>query len=228
MGINKDDYYYFLHKTKIDDPKTIESMFNEGLKSGYRYSIGSTLAQIDESDLAKYGLEKEMLGYLGDGDEYNSVVLVKIPKKYMGRERHRDGTVDISIPMFREYYEEGGWKWNALFTPKLIQGVYCRDINQSFTNPNFCPVFFPNGCQFSQEQIDTFAGFDQMDLRKDALDRQTISFQQLYEDDKKNNVWGAIVDYYSNLYGVVPRQMVKYTMSDSERELFSKGKRQKF
>lgn len=224
MAIDKNDYYYYLHKTNISDYKTIESMFNEGLKSRYNYSINSTLARIHETDLANNGLQSSILSYLGDGEEYDSVVVIKIPKKYFGERLHSDGTVDSAVPMFREYREgEGQFAFNALFTPKLIQGVYCRDINKSFTNPNFCPVFVPDGNQYSNEQIHYFEGFSMMDWKKYALDRRKCPFQQLYTSDKSNNTWDKIVNYYSNLYGITPRPKIQYKMTEEEKRLFGGG-----
>ena len=81
-NINSNDYYYYLHKTLISSPETIESLFNEGLKSRYHYSINSTLARVNEEDLKNNGLENEIMGYLGQGNQYNAVVIVKIPKRY--------------------------------------------------------------------------------------------------------------------------------------------------
>ncbi len=46
-NINSNDYYYYLHKTKIVNSDNIESLFNEGLKSRYKYNIHSTLYKID-------------------------------------------------------------------------------------------------------------------------------------------------------------------------------------
>ena len=124
--MERDEFYYYLHKTKLGNsgPEIIESLFNEGLKSRYHFSINSTMARVNE-----HGLEHEIKSYLGQDEEYDSVVVIKIPKKYFGDIIHRNGKIDPAVPMFREYYEEG-YNWNSIFTPKLIQGVYCRDINK--------------------------------------------------------------------------------------------------
>ena len=217
--MKNEDYYYYLHKTKISNPEMIESLFNEGLKSKYHYNINSTLAKVDEKNLLNNGLEEEMLSYLGQGEEYNAVVVVKIPKRYFRDRIHRDGKADPSIPMFREYYETG-WDWNSIFTPKLIHCIYCRDIEKSFFNPNFCPVFDPGGCQFSDEQIYCFDSLNSEDWKKLATARRKTSFQQLYFDDKKHRIWDSIVSYYSQLYGIAPKQMIKYEMSADEKGLF--------
>ena len=219
--MKSEDFYYYLHKTTISEPEMIESIFNKGLKSQYYYSMHSTLMPVDETNLLNNGLEKEILSYLGQGEEYNAVVVVKIPKKYFRNRIHRDGKTDPSIPVFREYYEEG-WSWNSIFTPKLIQGIYCRDIEKSFSNPNFCPVFDPSGCQFSDEQIYCFDSFNGEDWKKLAMTRRKTPFQQLYFDDQKHNIWESVVSHYSQLYGIIPKQMIKYEMSADEKSLFGK------
>lgn len=217
--INNDEYYYYLHKTLISSPETIESLFNEGLKSRYHYSINLTLARINADDLKANGLLSETMGYLGQNDQYNAVVIIKIPKRYFRGIIHRDGKMDPAVPMFREYSEEG-WDWNSLFTPKLIQGVYCRDINKSFTNPNFSPVFDPSGCQYSDEQLNNFWSSNSIDWANFAKVRRNSSFEQLYASDKSNKTWDSIVSHYSQLYGVQPTQMINYEMSDEDKQLF--------
>ena len=218
-NINSNDYYYYLHKTLISSPETIESLFNEGLKSRYHYSINSTLARVNEEDLKNNGLENEIMGYLGLGDQYNAVVIVKIPKRYFRDVIHRDGKMDPAVPLFREYSEEG-WDWNSLFTPKLIQGVYCRDINKSFTNPNFSPVFDPSGCQYSDEQLDCFWSSNSSDWVNFANARRNSSFEQLYTRDKTSKTWDSLISHYSQLYDVIPIQMIRYEMPDGDKQLF--------
>lgn len=219
-NINQNDYNYYLHKTLISTPETIESLFNDGLKSRYNYSLHSTLFPVDKNDLEQRGLEKIITEYLGNGDTYNSVVVVKIPSKYFSNVIHRDGKIDPPVPFFREYTEKD-WDWNALLSPKLVQGVYCRDINKSFENPNFCPIFYPDGCQFSNEQIQSFESVNAYDWREFALSRRNYSFQQLYTNDKRKNIWNKIVNYYSQLYGIQPRQMLNYEMPEEDKNLFS-------
>lgn len=221
--MNNNEFYYYLHKTKITDSGMIESLFNDGLKSEYHFSINSTLARVNESDLTNNGIENEIIKYLGQTEEYNSVVMIKIPKRYFRDRIHRDGKTDPAVPMFREYFEEG-WDWNAIFTPKLIQGVYCRDLNKSFTNPNFCPVFDPSGCQFSDEQITNFDSLNSVEWKTLASSRRKYSFQQLYASDKNNHVWDAIVSHYSQLYGINPKQMVEYIMPEDDKLSFGERK----
>ena len=207
------EYLYYLHKTRIVDYKDIESFFNEGLKSRYNYRIHSTLAPISEDTLKNYGLANQIVSYCGMGEEYNAVVVVKIPRKYFAEILHRNNKIDPSVPMFREYDDKSS-NWTSVFTPKLIQGIYCRDINKSFTNPNFNPVFEPAGCQFSDEQIGYFNSYYLVDWLKFDKARKNCSFQDLYASDKAHKTWDAIVNHYSNLFGVKPTPMVQYTMSE--------------
>lgn len=217
--MTNEDFYYYLHLSKTDSPEDIESFFNNGLKSAYYYSLHSTLSRVDENDLKQFGLEKIILNCLNNTDTYKSVVVVKIPKRYFSDKMHRDGKFDIAIPMFREYQEDGA-KWNAIFTPKLIQGIYCKNIDKSFTNPNFCPVFDPSGNQFSDEQITNFDFQNNVEWRKFANDRKKCPFQQLYSGDTIQHTWDNIVSHYSKLYGIAPKQMINYVMPDDEKSLF--------
>ena len=118
MGLKQEDYIYYLHKTSTDDPAVIEEIFNNGLKSWYDYSMHSTLAPINEEDLQKNGLQQCVMTYLGDSEDYNSVIVVKMPKDYMTAIVHRDGKVNPPVPV---------WKTNddgtTSFTPHLIQGI---------------------------------------------------------------------------------------------------------
>lgn len=227
--MERDEFYYYLHKTKLGNsgPEIIESLFNEGLKSKYHFSINSTMARVNGHELINYGLENEIKSYLGQGEEYDSVVVIKIPKKYFSDIIHRNGNIDPAVPMFREYYEDGR-DWNSIFTPKLIQGVYCRDINKSFANPNFCPVFNPSGCQFSDEQImnfDSVNSTNSLEWKQFAIARKKCSFQQLYTSDNTNHVWDSTISHYSQLYGINPKGMCKYSMPEDDKLLFEEIKR---
>lgn len=218
-NISQNDYYYYLHKTNVSSPEKIESIFNEGLKSNYDYSIHSTLMPIDEETLKNIGLEQIVINYLGSSEDYNCVFVVKIPKRYMSCVMHRDGNVDPTMPLWRslEGYDP---MFSTLFTPKLIQGVYCRDINKSFTNPNFNPVFDPSGSQVSDEQLSALASFNLYHLVASLKERRKIPFHILYSDDRNSNRWKPIIDYYSKLYGVIPTPMITYQMPEEDKELF--------
>lgn len=218
-NLSQNDYYYYLHKTNINNAEIIENVFNEGLKSNYDYSMHSTLAPIDENELAAKGLQQIVINYLGDSEEYNSVFIIKVPKKYMSRVIHKDGSIDPTVPL---YHSLEGYDTQFLtsFTPKLVQGVYCRDINKSFTNPNFNPVFDPSGSQFADEQITSLESLNLYSLANSLKERRKIPFQKLMYTDKNSNMWDKIVDYYSQLYGVQPTQMTVYQMPEVDKNLF--------
>lgn len=218
-NINQNDYYYYLHKTNVNNAEKIESVFNKGLKSNYNYSMHSTLAPIDENELASNELQQIVINYLGDSDEYNAVFVIKVPKRYMSRVIHRDGNIDPTIPLWRslEGYDS---EFLTVFTPKLVQGVYCRDINKSFTNPNFNPVFDPSGSQFADEQITNLESLNLYSLANSLKERRKIPFQNLYMKDKNSNMWDKVAYYYSQLYGVQPTQMTAYRISEEDKKLF--------
>ena len=220
------DYNYYLHKTYISKPEMVESLFNQGLKSRYRYSMHSTMYPVDEQTIKELGLAQTILNYLGSDQEYNAVVVIKVPKKYFSTVIHRDGKIDPSIPLFREY-QEVGTEYNALFTARLIQGVYCRDINMSFTNPNFSPVFDPSGCQFSDEQIMAFDGLGKANWREFARARRNLDFKEIYYGDKSEHTWDEVIKYYEQKYRVKmpPIGSQKYVMSEDEKKLFNTKKR---
>lgn len=74
-------------------------------------------------------------------EDFNSVFLIKIPKEYLSCMPHRDGSVDIPMPLWKNTGDG-----NSVFCPHLIQGVYNKNINQGITNlsiwtfPCFVPV----------------------------------------------------------------------------------------
>lgn len=219
--MNKIEFCYYLHKTKIDDPKIVEDIFNHGLKSRHGYRLHSTMYKFENDVIERIGLDKIIKNYLGDGEDYNSVFLIKIPRRYFRDIEHRNGKYDPAVPLFREYKEEGV-DWNALFTPKLIQGVYLRDIDRYYTNPNFNPVFNPLGCQYSEEQVANFWHTDSMQwVNFDKL-RNTYSFEELYIGDLNRHTFDSIVRYYSRLFDTYPSKMVEFKVPKEDKILFDK------
>lgn len=221
-NIEKSDYYYYLHKTSISDPKVIESLFNDGFKSKYGYSLHSTFYRVHEEELKRFGGDLKALfkDYIGSSGEYDSVILVKIPKMYFGEVTHRDGKTDYVMPFYREHHEDG-YEWTSVLSPKLIQGVYSKSLDKPFTNPNFNPVFFPNGCQYSDEQINNMGYLSDIISMTAAKSRRRFSLAQLNDSDRLNHVWDTPVKYYTKLFGVNPTQMVHYEMPADEVKLFN-------
>ena len=93
-------------------------------------------------------------------------------------------------------------------------------INKSFTNPNFSPVFDPSGCQYSDEQLDCFWSSNSSDWVNFANARRNSSFEQLYTRDKTSKTWDSLISHYSQLYDVIPIQMIRYEMPDGDKQLF--------
>ena len=67
--MKKNDFNYYLHKTKIIDSNMIEDIFNNGLTSWYGTSIHSTIYPISNTEIEQYGLDNVMKNYLGNEDE---------------------------------------------------------------------------------------------------------------------------------------------------------------
>jgi hypothetical protein len=213
--MEKTDFYYYLHKTKITDSNMIESIFSNGLTSWYGTNIHSTIYPIDEKQIEENGLDSVMQNYLGDGDEYNSVFLFKIPKKYMTDRIHRDGKIDPPVPFLKQNEDET----LSIISP-LIQGVYCRDINKSFTNPNFSPVFDPTGLKYSDEQIQNLWGLNLSSWINFAKGRANSSFDELSTIDKNAHNWDRVVQFYSAIYGETIKPQQEYIMPDTDKSLF--------
>lgn len=214
--MEKTDFYYYLHKTKVDSSNMIEDIFNNGLTSWYGTSIHSTLAPIDEKDLEQFGLDSMMKKYLGNDEEYNSVFLFKIPKKYMTDRIHRDGKIDPPVPFIKQNDDD-----TVVLISSIIQGVYCRDINKSYTNPNFSPVFNPTGLKYSDEQLQNLWGLNLNNWIQFAKSRENASYDELSVIDSKANNWERVIQYYSSIYGESIKSNQEFTVPEIDKTLFS-------
>lgn len=213
--MEKTDFYYYLHKTKITDSSNIEDIFNNGLTSWYGTSIHSTIYPIDEKAIVDNGLDSVMKNYLGDSEEYDSVFLFKIPKKYMTDRVHRDGKIDPPVPFLKQNDDK-----TVSIISSLIQGVYCRDINKSFTNPNFSPVFDPTGLKYSNEQINNLWGLNLSNWITFAKSRESASFSELTAIDINDYNWDRVIQFYSSIYGENIRNKQEYVMPEEDKILF--------
>lgn len=213
--MEKTDFYYYLHKARITDSNVIEDIFNNGLTSWYGTNMHSTIYPIDDKTIEQCGLDNVMKNYLGNGDEYNSVFLFKIPKKYMADRVHRNGKIDPPVPFLKQN-EDG----TISIVSSVIQGVYCRDLNKSFTNPNFSPVFDPMGLKYSDEQIRNFWALNLTTWVEFAKSRANSSYNELCTFDKKNHNWDRVIQFYSSIYGGTIKPNQRYVMSDEDKNLF--------
>lgn len=133
-------------------------------------------------------------------EDFNSVFLIKIPKEYLSCMPHRDGSVDVPMPLWKNTGDG-----NSIFCPHLIQGVYNKNINQGITNPNFCPIVNPNGMAYSHEQFDVFASYNRSDLMSEYKQRQLTSFSQQYANDVANGTFNQVMQYYQRKFGQLPQ-----------------------
>lgn len=213
--MEKTDFYYYLHKTKITDSAMIEDIFNNGLTSWYGTSIHSTIYPIDEKLIMDNGLDSAIKNYLGEDSEYNSVFVFKIPKRYMTDRIHRDGKVDPPVPFIKQNEDE-----TVSIISSIIQGVYCRDIDRSFTNPNFSPVFDPTGLKYSDEQINNLWGLNLNNWITFAKSRENKSFNELTSIDKSAHNWDRVIQFYSLIYGEAIKPHQEVIFSDEDKSLF--------
>lgn len=218
--MKKKDYVYFLYKTNVEKPKDIENLFNKGIRFIDIYNISGTFNEVEDKDLEQVGIQDILLSSIEYDSYYNSVVLVKIPESYLGRHL----PIDPIYPLYRlnSDFDE----YPATFTPKLIQGVYCRDIGigTSFTNPNFNPIYNPNGAQYFGDQLNNLKFYGNPNQEKVLRDRQNYSFNTLEELDRKTGAYNDIYSYYCNKFGMSATNMVDYKVPDEYKSLFEGGK----
>ena len=193
------DYLYYFHKSPVTDYKDIENIFNEGLKSWHGYSMGSMLWPVSEDVMNSVTLEEAVKSYCGDD---NTCFIIKIPKKYIATYYHRDGTVDCPIPIFKQTDEKiyNDSKTVTILTPHLIRGVYDGQNNTFISNPNYTPIYNPNGLQYADEQIDYFYSANALKWVQYAQDRRKFSYDQLKKIDDQRKTYDAHMQAYANVY----------------------------
>ncbi len=198
---NEIEYVYYLHGTADQSPETLEDIFNNGLilERDVELHLHSTLAPISEEDIQALGLENIMNSY-SQSEDFNSVFLIKIPKEYLSCKSHRDGSIDMPMPLWKNI-----GNGNSVLTPHLIQGVYNKHINKGITNPNYCPLYNPNGMAYSWEQFNVFASYNRTDLMNEYKQRQFTSFQQQYAIDNTRKTFEQTIKYYQNKFGKLPQ-----------------------
>lgn len=198
---NKIEYVYYLHGTANQSPEVVEDFFNNGLvlEGDTALRLHSTLAPISEETIKTRNLGDIMHEY-SQLEDFNSVFLIKIPKEYLSCKPHRDGSVDIPMPLWKNI-----GNGNSVLTPHLIQGVYNRHIDRGISNPNFCPLYNPNGMAYSMEQFYSFSGYDRTDLMSEYKQRQLTSFAQQYASDSSRGTFNQAIRYYQNKFGQLPQ-----------------------
>lgn len=203
IGVKKNniEYAYFLHGTANESPEALADFFNNGLilENDISLSLHSTLAPISDEDIETQGLEKIIKDY-SNLEDFNSVFIIKIPKEYLSCQPHRDGSCDVPMPLWKNTGDG-----NSVFSPNLIQGVYNKTIDGFITNPNFCPIYNPNGMAYSHEQFNVFAGYNRTDLMSEYKQRQLTTFSQQYATDVARGTFNEVMQYYQSKFGQLPQ-----------------------
>ena len=218
--INPNEFLYYLHGTRLEEKEIIESIFTEGLKDYYGTSINSTMKEISYEDIKKCGLS-ELMKVHTEG-EHKSVFLIKIPKKYMALVLHRDNTIDFPVPLLKKTDERNKLNERVyMLTPNLVQGVYNSTTDMFITNPNFCPVFNPNGLEYSDEQINNFWAINQIQWVKYAESRKKYSYEQLYSEDTRRKSFDDYINSYSKYFNVKIKNIEKVDLTEYGEKLNS-------
>lgn len=200
--IEKKDYYYFVHRTSAEN---YQSFFQNGIiLYDPSYTIQSTLEKVEESVIQSGNLDSFIKNCVA-GDSYNKVFLVKIPKAYFDGIRTKTGRIYQPIPFLDERECMGlevlAKRFYPVIIPCLIQGCYSREKGY-ITNPNFSPVFNPDGLKFSKEQIYNLQCCNMLAKSEECLLRnEKYRCDFLREFDKRNGTWNPFVKYFSELFG---------------------------
>lgn len=203
MKVNKQQYAYFLHGTHEESEETISNFFNEGLISYRGNDMYSTMAPITSMDFQHDNLEGIIKSY-GANHGFESVFLIKIPIEYTATLVHTNhgNTMDFPIPLWIPTSEKDyhGHKI-SIFCPHLIQGVY--NVEKGFiTNPNYCPVYNPNGMQYDERQITnlkTEGRFEWAEFAS-ARSKDNIIPDYLKEYDENKKTFNSLMESYKKSF----------------------------
>ena len=216
--MNLSEFNYYIHRTPVAD---YTQFFNNGLIDYDRtFRIESTMERISDQDIAEGRLQDKMTD-LREGDE--NVFLIKIPKAYFPNIVHRDGSMDIPIPFFRDIQttdEYGRENVYPLLIPNLIQGCYNKQKG-FITNPNYCPVFDPSGLKFAYEQIQPMRDNGYYKYTEYSK-RNSGSVADLFKFDQSNKTWGSFIEYYSRKFDVTSPAVV--FNNDEQQQLIGSNK----
>lgn len=194
------EFNYYIHKT---GEKDYTKFFKNGLYNfDTSFRIESTMEKLFDADLAN-GLIKR-LKTLRDGDQ--TVLLIKIPKDYFPKTVHRNGKMDVPIPIFYEKNMNNPYGVNhdyPVLIPNLIQGCYSKK-DGFITNEDYCPVYDPSGLKYGYEQLEQIKNNDYTSWQNYNKRNIKGNFQTLYQFDKSSKVWEPFIQYYSKKLGVAP------------------------
>lgn len=204
--INKDDFYYFIHRTEESD---YQQFFENGLYVFDKTNnITSTAEKIDPELINAGGLGDYMKNSISDdsANNYINVILVKIPSMYFPKSTiHRNGKMDVPIPfLYEKELADPSHQYHMgifpVIIPCLIQGVYSKE-DGFVTNENYNPVFDPSGLKFSKEQLEPIHNLKFDDYIK-YNKRNNLSCDYLYQFDKQTGTWDGFTKYYSSKFNL--------------------------
>lgn len=203
--VNKDDFYYFIHRTEESD---YQQFFENGLYVFDKTNnITSTAEKIDPELINAGGLGDYMKKSIsGDSaNNYRNAILVKIPSMYFPRIVHRNGKMDVPIPfLYERELSDPSYNYKKdmyrVIIPCLIQGVYSKE-DGFVTNENYSPVFDPSGLKFSKEQLTPIHNQQYEDYIKYSK-RNDLPFDYLYQFDKQTGTWDDFTKYYSSKFNL--------------------------
>ena len=213
--MNKQKYAYFLHGTHEQSEESISNFFNDGLISYRGNDMSSTMTPITSMDFQNNDLGDIIKNYSAFCG-FESVFLIKIPIEYIVRTIHRGGIIDSPIPLWKPTSEKDYYgRKVSIFCPHLIQGVY--NVEKGFiTNPNYCPVYNPNGMQYDESQITALKNIGLFEWVKFCSDRNkdNVPPDYLKEFDEEKITFNVLMENYRKMFeqrGVEIKTPQKYS-----------------
>lgn len=201
--MNNQKYAYFLHGTHDQSDEVISSFFNEGI-TGYRGNdMYSTMAPITSIDFQNDDLEGIIKKY-GARHGFESVFLIKIPIEYTATLVHinHGNSMDFPMPLWTPTDEKSYYgNTISMFCPHLIQGLY--NVGKGFiTNPNYCPIYNPNGMQYDERQITELKNNGKFDWAKFASERSqnSVTPEYLRAYDESQKTFDTLIQNYRKLF----------------------------
>ena len=185
MFDNKYDYYFY----KIENDKINEVLLN-GIEI-FSNQLTSDLKKVSISLNENNLLEK--LRLIGNMNDDNKILIIKIPSYYMGW-RHRNGVKESFVPLLKCFYDKEIFGVRTFLIPELIYGIY--DSGKFTYNEQYNMFFDPSGLQYTDEQIGEMYGLRCYNLQKQAFDRKMYNYDELKKYDTQGQIWVNTMKYY--------------------------------
>jgi len=193
--MEKNDFIYFLHGSQKNNTNDLLNIMDVGLKNYYGTSMHSTMTELDD----EANLQEEILSYEGS---FASVVVIKIPRSYLGGYHKQNGQTvihkankeDSMLPIFKEM--KTSTEEYHLLPSNFIQGIHVFSTGKSITNPKFSPIYNPNGLQYADEQRDLALSCNNVVLAEYIKQRRQHSYDVLKKFDEKYKTFDDITKNY--------------------------------